>query len=182
MSRRKLCSPKPALAGGLVGLLKSFSGKEPPGVVRVEGTRKIDVKQREPTFTRHLGRPYALARTFLIEAACHWPPRGVGTPRALRAAAISLRDCAPALRTSLITGITLAACRSAAVFKAWTACLRAVASLGPPSFTPRALAAARGLPACYLWSSCRAATKPITRSNQFSHLTMSARTMLYLDC
>jgi hypothetical protein len=61
-------------------------------------------------------------------------------PRALRASAISRSVVAPALRTSLITGTTLAACRSAAVFKAWTACLRAVASYGPPSFTPRALA------------------------------------------
>ena len=56
---------------------------------------------------------------------------------------MSRKVVAPALRTSLMTGSTLAACRSAAVFKACTACLRAVASLGPPSFTPRALAAAR---------------------------------------
>jgi hypothetical protein len=48
---------------------------------------------------------------------------------------------APALRTSWITGITLAAWRSAASFRTSTACFRAEANLGPPSFTPRALAA-----------------------------------------
>jgi hypothetical protein len=43
----------------------------------------------------------------LTEAACHWPLRGVETPRALRASAMSLRVVAPALRTSRITGSTL---------------------------------------------------------------------------
>src|SRR4029077_16272455 len=36
----------------------------------------------------------------LTDFACHWPPRAVGTPRAFRAAAISLSDVAPGLCAS----------------------------------------------------------------------------------
>ena len=45
---------------------------------------------------------------FATDFAFHWPPRAVATPRALSAAAISLRDVAPAFCASRMSGRTLA--------------------------------------------------------------------------
>ena len=64
------------------------------------------------------------------------------TRRVLNASAISLRVVAPAFPISRMIGSTLAARLSAAAPMASNATLYTWASFGPPSFTPRALAAA----------------------------------------
>jgi hypothetical protein len=53
--------------------------------------------------------PYARSRMLLTDFACHWPPRAVATPRVFSAAAISLRDVAPAFCASRMIERTLAA-------------------------------------------------------------------------
>jgi hypothetical protein len=50
---------------------------------------------------------YARSRVLLTDFACHWPPRAVATPRAFSAAAISLRDVAPAFCASRMMGSTV---------------------------------------------------------------------------
>ena len=70
-----------------------------------------------------------------MDFACHWPPRAVAIPRAFSAAAISLRDAAPALCASRIRGSTLAANLSAEAVTVSSALLRATWSLGLPSVT-----------------------------------------------
>src|SRR5262245_32587978 len=71
-------------------------------------------------FTGHV-----LASTFDTVIAAQRPPRAVGTPRAFRASAMARSDLAPARCISLMTGSTLAACRSAFASIALTAALRA---------------------------------------------------------
>jgi hypothetical protein len=85
---------------------------------------------------------HARASAFRTLVACQRPPRGVGTPRALRASAMARKVSAPDLRISAMIGSTLLAARSASAMTAATAALRAASILGLPSLTPFALAAA----------------------------------------
>jgi hypothetical protein len=71
------------------------------------------------------------------------PPRAVGTPRAVRARATPRRLLSPLAWISLMMGRTLAANASAASLRALMEARQAAARRGPPSFFPRALAAAR---------------------------------------
>src|SRR5262245_51781290 len=70
------------------------------------------------------------------------PPRAVRTPRAVRALATPRRPLTPLAWISLMMGRTLAANASAASLRALLDALRAAARRGPPSLTPRRLAAA----------------------------------------
>src|SRR5262249_14538723 len=71
------------------------------------------------------------------------PPRAVRTPRAVRALATPRRLLTPLAWISLMMGRTLAANASAASLRALLDALRAAARRGPPSLTPRRLAAAK---------------------------------------
>jgi len=88
-------------------------------------------------------RSYVRSRMFATDLAYQCPPRAVATPRAFKADAISLKGAAPAFCASRMMGSTLATNLSASVVTAASALLRAIESLGLPSVTPRALAAAR---------------------------------------
>ena len=76
----------------------------------------------------------------------HSPPRGEGMPRAFSSAAMARRDVWPAALISATTGATRAACAPALPRKAAVAFARSASvsswPLNPPSFAPRALAAA----------------------------------------
>ena len=85
----------------------------------------------------------ARAKAFRTLMAYQRPPRGVGTPRALRVSAIVLRVVEPDLRISAMIGRTLLAARSAPALTAETAAACAASMLGLPSLTPFAFAAAR---------------------------------------
>src|SRR5262245_51421981 len=74
--------------------------------------------------------------------AAHFPPLAVLTPRSFKTLAIARSDDAPAFCASLIIGSVLAAKRSAPALFAFAPLACACWSLGPPSLTPRALAAA----------------------------------------
>jgi hypothetical protein len=84
-----------------------------------------------------------LARAFRTLMAYHRPPRGVATPRGLRASASARKVVAPDFRISAMIGSALAAARSASALTASTAVCCAALILGLPSLTPFALAAAR---------------------------------------
>ena len=88
----------------------------------------------------------ARSRTFATDFACHCPPRAVATPRAFSAAAISLRDVAPAFCASRMMGRTLAANRSASAVTASSALLRATMELWVAKGHPASLCSREGLP------------------------------------
>src|SRR3954469_6457480 len=114
-----------------------------PAVVRAQvATPSADTGGGLTSGTARAGG-FCRSSTFLTAAAVHAPPRGVGTPRAVSAAATWRRLVAPPRLISSTIGSTLAACRSAPAER--TAALRRVASgrlVRLPSLTPRALAAA----------------------------------------
>ena len=76
------------------------------GPIALDGTRCPRLPPSSPAAASF---PYARSRMFATDFACHCPPRAVGTPRAFSAAAISLRDVAPAFCASRMMGRTLAA-------------------------------------------------------------------------
>jgi hypothetical protein len=81
-------------------------------------------RKSEPLLFRLIPQQIA-PRQYVSDIARHWPPREVGTPRALRAAAMARSVVAPDLRISATIGSTLAAARSAPASIAATALSRA---------------------------------------------------------
>ena len=81
-------------------------------------------------------------RASRTDEACHVPPRAVRTPRALSASAMARKLLRPARCTSRMMGTTLAARCSASTLRLCREASCATSSFGPPSLTPRRLAAA----------------------------------------
>jgi hypothetical protein len=92
--------------------------------------------------------PPALSMTVRICAADQEPPRGAVIPAELRPAAIAASECAPVSRTTSICRITFVARKNDAADRdralaAGPSLRSAPFPLHPPSFVPRAFAAAR---------------------------------------